>query len=225
MPEWWTYSLSDIQSFSLHSYYRLFELYNSAIWPAQVVAFATGLAMWPLLRRAEPRRGRVIAAILAGSWLWIAIAFHATRYAKLTWVARDFAWGFGLEAALLLWAGVVRGRLVFDRRPAGVAILLFALVAHPLLGLLFGRSWRQVEIFGVAPDPTVIATLGVLLLAAGRVRWELLALPLAWCGISGATLLSMKAPDAWIPTAAAALFVSLSIGRALGRRRLRPAPG
>ena len=219
MSEWWTYSLSDIQSFSLHSYYRLFELYNAAIWPAQIVALALGLGIWALLFRADVRWGRIITAILAGSWLWVAIAFHAHRYSTLTWPARYFAWGFGLEAALLLWTGVVRGRLAFERRAWGLAILLFALVVAPLIGPLFGRTWRQVEIFGVAPDPTAIATLAVLLLAAGRVRWELMALPLLWCAISGATLLSMKAPDAGIPLAAAVLVVSLAAWQTLARRR------
>jgi hypothetical protein len=221
MSECWTYTLSDIQSFSLHSYYRLFELYNAAIWPTQVVAVALGLAIGALLRRAEPRRGRLIAAIVAVCWLWVAIAFHAHRYATLTWSARYFAWGFGLEAALLLWTGVVRGRLAFERRPWGLAIFLFALVVQPLIGLLFGRTWRQAEIFGVAPDPTAIATLGVLLLAAGRVRWELMVLPLLWCAISGATLLSMKAPDAGIPLAAAVLSSSVAVARALAHRRRR----
>jgi len=221
MSEWWTYSLSDIQSFSLHSYYRLFELYNAAIWPAQIVALALGLGIWGLLRRAEPWRGRLIAAIVAVCWLWVAIAFHAHRYATLTWSARYFAWAFGIEAALLLWTGVLRGRLAFERRPAGMAIFLFALVVAPLIGPLFGRTWRQAEIFGVAPDPTAIATLGVLLLAAGRVRWELMALPLLWCAISGATLLSMRAPDAWIPLAAAALSLSVAVAKALAHRRQR----
>jgi hypothetical protein len=220
MSEWWTYTLSDIQSFSLHSYYRLFELYNAAIWPAQIVVLALGLAMLVLLRRAELRRGRLIAAILAACWLWIAIAFHAHRYATLTWSARYFAWGFGLEAALLIWTGVVRGRLVFERRPLGLSIILFALVVHPLIIVaLFSRTWRQVEIFGVAPDPTAIATLGVLLLATGRVRWELMVLPLLWCAISGATLLSMKAPDAGIPLAAAVLVVSLAAWQTLAHRQ------
>jgi hypothetical protein len=96
---------------------------------------------------------------------------------------------------------------------------LFALVVQPLIGPLLGRSWRQVEIFGVAPDPTAIATLGVLLLATGRVRWELMVLPLLWCAISGATLLSMNAPDAWIPLAATVLSLSVAVSKALARRR------
>ena len=225
MSEWWTYTLADIKSFSLQTYYRLFELYNAAIWPAQIAALVLGIGSGLHLPHRGPRRhtwrGRAIAAILAGCWLWVAIAFHAHRYATLTWSARYYAWGFGLEAALLLWAGVVRGRLVFERRPAGLAIFLFALVVQPLIGLLLGRTLRQVEIFGVAPDPTAIATLGLLLLATGRVRWELMVVPLFWCAISGATLLSMKAPDAWIPLTAAAVVVLLAAWRTLGRRRGR----
>lgn len=224
MSAWWTYTLSDLLPFSPRTYYRLFELYNAAIWPAQIVAFGLGLAIWALLRRAEPWRGRSIAAILAGCWLWIAIAFHATRYATLSWGAVYFAWGFGVEVVLLIWAGVIRGRLVFGQRVdarsrAGFRIFLFALLVQPLIGPLLGRQWRQLEIFGVAPDPTAVATLGILSLATGPVRWELNAVPATWCAISGATLWAMEAPDAWITPMAAVLVVSLAAWRTLARRR------
>lgn len=224
MSEWWTYRLSDLLLFSPRTYYRLFELYNAAIWPAQLVAMALGLAVLLLVRRPGVARGRWIAVILAGCWLWVAIAFHANRYATINTVAVDFAWGFGFEAALLIWTGVLRGRLVFGMGEgpigrAALGIFLFALVAQPFLGALCGRPWRQVEIFGAAPDPTAVATLGILLLAAGRVRWELLAVPAIWCAISGATLLAMKAPDFWVTPLSAALAVSLAVAKARARRR------
>ena len=214
MPEWWTYTLSDIQSFSLHSYYRLFELYNRAIWPAQLAALLLGLAVLGFLLRAPGRQGRVISTLLAACWLWVAIAFHAHRYSSLTWLARYFAWGFGLQAALLFGR-----RLAFERRFAGQAVFAFALLVQPLIGLVAGRTWRQVEVFGVAPDPTAVATLGLLLLAAGRVRWELLVLPVLWCAVSGATLLSMETREAWVPLAAALLTVSLAVRQSFVRRR------
>jgi hypothetical protein len=224
MSEWWTYRLSDFLLFSPQTYYRLFELYNAAIWPAQVVAIALGLAVLFLGRRPGASRGRWIAAILAGCWLWVAIAFHANRYATINWAAVDFAWGFGFEAALLLWTGVLRGKLVFGQGAdkigrAGMAIFFFALLVQPLIGPLLGRPWRQVEIFGVAPDPTAVAILGILLVAAGRVRWELIAVPAIWCVVSGATLLAMKAPDAWVTPLFAALAVSLAVGKTRSRRR------
>ncbi len=217
MPsEWWTYTLSDFLLFSARTYYRLYELYNAAIWPAQVVAVGLGAAIPVLLRRAAAARGRAIAAILAGCWLWVAIAFHVRRYATINTAAGYFAAGFALEAALLAWIGIVRGRLSFERfagpaREAGFAIFLFALALEPLLGPLLHRSWRSVEIFGVAPDPTAVATLGILLLARGRGRWALFVVPALWCAISGATLLAMKAPDAWVPPAAALLALALAI--------------
>ena len=155
MPsEWWTYTLRDFLLFSPRTYYRLFELYNTAIWPAQIVALGLGLAVPALLRRPSAARGRAIAAILAACWLWVAIAFHAQRYGTINPAAAYFAAGFGLEAALLIWIGILRGRLSFER-PAGRAgfwIFLFALAIEPILGPLFGRGWRQVEIFGVAPE-------------------------------------------------------------------------
>ena len=59
-------------------------------------------------------------------------------------------------------------------------MVIFALALHPLIAPLTGRAWTQAEIFGVAPDPTAVATLGVLL-AASRPHWHLLAIPLLWC--------------------------------------------
>jgi hypothetical protein len=215
MSEWWTYRLSNFLLFSPQTYHRLFELYNAAIWPAQIAAVAVGLAILLLLVRPERTRSRILAALLVACWCWIAIAFHANHYATINWAAIYFAWAFGLEAALLLWTGVVRGRLVFERdaalaRRAGFWTFFFALAVQPLIGLLLGRGWRQIEIFGIAPDPTALATLAILLLATGRAHWHLIVIPAIWCAISGATLLAMEAPDAWVLPLAAGLVVFLA---------------
>jgi len=218
MSEWWTYTLSDFLLFSPKTYYRLFELYNRDLWPGQVLALALGVALLVLLRRGGPARGRIIAAILAACWAWIAWAFHAERYAGINWAATYFAAAFAVEALLLLWTGVIRGRLTFVPSAdaagrAGRALLLFALFAQPLLGPLLGRGWRQAEIFGLAPDPTVVATLGVLLAAVpGRGR-HLLVVPLLWCAVSGAFLWAMAAPDALVMPAAGLLVLLLAAGR------------
>ena len=51
MSEWWSYSLSDFLMFSPRTYYRLFELYNLALWPWHIAGLALGLvvlALWPV---------------------------------------------------------------------------------------------------------------------------------------------------------------------------------
>lgn len=229
MSEWWTYSLSDFMLFSPRTYYRLFELYNLAIWPAQIVALALVTAILALLRSKAAWQGRIIVALLAGCWLWVAWAYLFERYDTVNWVARYFAIGFALQAALLLWRGGFRG-LSFRLRSdvaslVGLAIFLFAVFLYPLIAPAVGRPWTQAEIFAIAPDPTALATLGILLVANGRVLWELLAIPLTWCAISTATLWVMGSPDALVPVLAACLALLGAIHRS-GRkpqRRSRPA--
>jgi hypothetical protein len=210
MSEWWTYRLTDFLLFSPRTYDRLFELYNTAIWPAQIVAIAFGLVIWVLLSRATVSSGRVVAGVLTASWLWVGIVFQMKRYATINWAATYFGLAFVLEAALLLWLGVFRGRLTFGQPTdrvgwLGLGMFLFPLWAQPLTDLVLGRRWSRLEIFGVAPDPTVIATLGLLMLAGGSGRRPLIFIPVIWCLISGVTLWTIKASDAWIPPLAAAI--------------------
>jgi len=203
MSEWWTYGLRDLLLFSQRTYYRLYELYNLEWWPLQIVALALGIAVLALWRRGGDRAGRAIAAILALGWLWVAWAFHGQRYASINPAAGYFAWAFVVQALLLLWFGVVRSRLapapsVRMRQRAGLGLFLFALLIFPLIGPLLGRNWTQAELFGMAPDPTALATLGVLLAINLRHVGWLFPVPVAWCLVSGATLWAMDVPEFWI---------------------------
>jgi hypothetical protein len=217
MSEWWTYTLSDFLMFSPRTYYRLFELYNLAVWPAQILALALGAAILLLWWRGTPWAGRAAAAILAAAWLWVAWAYLLTRYDDINWAAGYYAVGFAAQALLLTWAGIVRGRMTLRRDTdvacrAGLGLFLFALIVYPLIAPLLGRPWSQAEVFAIAPDPTVVATLGVLL-AAERRHWTLLVIPLLWCVVSGATLWTMGSPEAPILPALAALTLVIAVWR------------
>ena len=215
MSEWWTYRLRDFLLFSPRTYFRLFEIYNSAIWPAQIAALGMGLLILLFLRHPSPSRGRWVSGILAASWLWVAIAFHMKRYATINWTAVYFGWAFLLEAALWIGLGAL-GRLKWTQPPnlasdIGLGILLFALAVEPLASPILGRGWRQIPIFGVTPDPTALATLGVLLGAKGPARGALVVIPTFWCAISFATLLAMKAPEAWMIAGVGALAIAVAV--------------
>lgn len=203
MPEWWTYGLSDFLLFSPRTYYRLLQRHNEVLWPAQVLTLSLGLLVLLLLRQPSPRRTRVISTALAGLWVWIAWAFLWKRYATINWAAAYAVPVFVLEALLFGWRGTAGGRLTY--RPsrdaagiAGISLLVFSLAIYPLLAPLFGRPWRQAEVFGITPDPTALATLGLLVLAEGGRRRALMVVPMLWCLLSGATLLAMGSPEAWV---------------------------
>ena len=137
------------------------------------------------------------------------------RYDPINFAARYYAIGFALQAALLVWTGVIRDRLRFDSAKwIGIALIIYALAIHPLIAPLSGRPWTQAEIFGLAPDPTVIATLGVLV-AAARPNWLLLILPLLWCIISGLTLWTMESPEAPVIPLAAVVTLGIAAWKTL----------
>ena len=64
----------------------------------------------------------------------------------------------------------------------GLALIVYAMVAYPLLGMAFGHGYPQAPMFGLVPCPTTIFTFGMLLLAA-RPKRLLLWLPLVWSAI------------------------------------------
>lgn len=207
MAEWWavwsSYQLSDFLMFSPASYARLFERYNAAVWPLHLPMLAAGLA----LLSSRSARARWPLWLLAIAWLWIAWAFHWQRYAEINWAAHWFAAGFALQALLLVGAALRPGPDAPPRRSwPGRVLLAWALLGQPLLALASGRPWRGVELFGLAPDPAVLATLGLLLLRPGR--WWLWPLPLLWCAIGGATLWTLKAPEALLLPAVALLSLA-----------------
>jgi len=147
-------------------------------------------------------------AILAAAFLWISWAYFFERYQTINWSARYFALGFIAQAVLLGFVGPSKRKLFLRptrmRRRIGLALFFFALVLQPLIGpLLLERPWPQAEIFGMTPDPTMVATLGALLiLLRGRALALAMALPLVWCAISYLTLWTMGSPDAWVMLAA-----------------------
>ncbi len=215
MSEWWTYRLTSFLLFSPRTYHRLFELYNVALWPLQIAALAIGVAIVALLVGPLRHRERVVAGLLALCWAWTGWAFLYERYAQINWVAPWFALAFALEALLLAGLGVLGGRIALERPAAtrtriAAALAGLTVVGYPLLAPLSGRAWTTGEIFGLAPDPTAIATASALALVRGRVRWLLLLLPLLWCAIAAATLWAMKAPEAVVVAAAALLAFALA---------------
>jgi hypothetical protein len=219
--DWLSYRPSDFLMFSPRIYWRLFESLNLAFWPLQA---GIGLAVlawlgWVWRDGGVPGRAAARAALLALAlgWALSAWAFLWHRLAPIHWLAGYIAALFVLQAAAMLvlaLQGELRPGGDRLRRMAGVALLLGALFAFPLLAPLAGRPWAQAEFVGLASDPTAIATLGLLLLLRGprrplRLLW---AMPLAWCALSAATLWTMGSAQGWV-LAAALLVASLAARR------------
>ena len=207
MSEWWTYRLSDFLMFSPETWHRLFARLNHDVWPLPLIMLGIGLGLVALVLRGDPRSLRIASAVLAGCWLLVAWLFHWERFREIHLAAGWYAGAFLVQSAVLLT--LILPRLSRPPRPsrlrAGLALLLFGILLLPLTGPVQGRPWEAVQCFGLAPDPTVTATLGVL--AVARSRWFAWVIPVLYSVVSGATLWALESPEAWVPPLAALLAV------------------
>lgn len=223
MSEWWTYRPSDFLMFAPDTYWRQFELHNEALWPYPALAGLLALA-WAVALQAAPERRRLPLlrgglVALAAMLPFVAWAFLWQRYAEINWAAQGFAVGFAGASAALLTLAVWPSLAPTDHRRGwrvGLGLVLWAALVHPLLPLLASAPLAQAEWLGAAPDPTVLATLGLLLcvqtnssgvgVRAGRWLLVLLrTLALGWCAISTATLWTMGSAQGWVMATLAAL--------------------
>lgn len=201
MSEWSTYTLADLLMFSSRSYYRLIAQYNEAIWPAHLLAIAAGLVLLGCIARPGIRPQRVALGVLAVAWAWVGWAYHWQRYAEINTAAPYFAAAFALQAVLLCCVAPRPAQAT----PVAIGMTGLAVLAYPMLALVTGRGWSQAEVFAIAPDPTALATLAILL--ACRARWFAWPIPLAWCVVSGATLCELHVGHAWLLPVLAAVIV------------------
>lgn len=220
MADWSSYTLSDFLLFSSRVYERLFELHNAVVWPAQLVMFAIGLVIAVLvLRPIGPVGCRWICGLLGAIWLFVSWSFFWERYATINWAANYVAPFVALEGLLLLFMALfARPPVIFFCHSPGSYLVLmifgFALLGYPLIAAAMGRPVQSAEVFGIAPDPTAVATLGVLALGRGPLILFASVVPCLWCMATGLTLLALGWPDWFIAPllAVAALLARLLRG-------------
>jgi hypothetical protein len=174
--------------------------YNEAIWPAQVIAYVLGLAIVLLLLRPTTWGSRLIAVLLAGAWMWIGAVYHLKHFATINFAAPLFGLAFIVEGLLIAWSGAITRRVTFRFRAdaagwTGMAFVTFAMAVYPLLGWLAGHIWPRAAIFGVAPCPTTIFTMGLLLLTEGRTPPHLAVIPVLWSLVGGSAVWLLSVPE------------------------------
>jgi len=170
--------------FTVEQFLDVFERYNEALWPLQIVAYAVGIVLVLLALTRWKRASAVILGALAVMWAGMGVGYMWLYFADINPAARLFGAVFLVQAALLVLTAVRERAAVYGRRRdarfwVGMGVIVYAMVVYPLLGATLGHGYPQAPMFGLVPCPTTIFTFGVFLLAA-RPQRLLLWLPLAW---------------------------------------------
>jgi hypothetical protein len=210
--------------FNPQQFLAVFAAYNAAVWPAQVIAYALGLAIVFVLWRPVPMGQRAIGTSLAVMWAWTGIGYHALFFSKINQPALVFGALFVLQGLLLFHASVIRDELRFGRpgtlsRWVGWALLLYALVLYPLAGLWAGHHYPELPMFGITPCPVTLFTFGLLLLTTRAVPRRLLVIPFLWSLVGGSAAMLLGMPQDW-PLLFAGIVTTAIL---LARDRAKPA--
>jgi hypothetical protein len=177
-------------------FFAVFFRYNQAIWPAQLVFYALAVGVLLMLLARVRYADRAASAVLAVLWAWAGLVYHGIFFREINPAAPLFGALFVAGAAAFAWEGVLRGRLVFRTDSAvllaaGVALIVYALLFYPLLGIVFGHAYPSSPTLGV-PCPTAIFTLGLLLLSKPPYRVVVFAAPLVWALIASQAVFALR---------------------------------
>lgn len=107
---------------------------------------------------------------------------HWQRYAQINWAAAYFAAAFGFQAVLLLGAGLLAKPNAAPagnsgHRIVGLSLAAAGILLYPFIVFAAGRAWAQAEFFGLMPEPTALATLGLLVALRARHLGGLATIP------------------------------------------------
>lgn len=173
--------------FTADQFLHVLVQYNQAVWPMQLVLNGAALGCAGLLFCAQPWASRMIALLLTGLWLWMALGYHFAFFALINPAAWWFGILFLLGGAAFDWFGVVEDRLRFAAssnawKLTGAILVIFAIAIYPVIGYAIGRRYPAAITFGL-PCPTTIFTIGLLLFAEAPLPRSVFLVPLIWCAI------------------------------------------
>ena len=163
--------------------------YNREMWTLVYITYGMGLvSLFTIVFKPAAARW-VVSVTLSALWLWSSIVFFVLKFSEVTPIFYAGSVLFFIQSVLFILAGSGKGlrhTLKFGRKPGGgsgalgIFAVMYALILYPLIGSISGYALTEGPWFGIAPCPLTIFTVGMLLLADGKVSRSLLVIPFIW---------------------------------------------
>lgn len=189
-------------------YFRLFIRLNQNTFPLPIITLLIACVLaWLILKGKQ----RWSLALLGIAWIWVGYYFHLHLFSELNWIAVYFAWIFILQGIVYVILGISQSG-DFDIPLQGksfvisVVFIVLGAVIYPILTGLIGESWQGAQLFGMAPNPTVIVTLAIIPVSSRTTGW-LSVVPLMWCVIGAAIDYAMQQYTALILPVIGLIFI------------------
>lgn len=182
----------------MEQFLDVFARYNVAVWPAQIVLYASAVFTIGLALQRKGDSGWIINSLMAVLWLWSGIVYQMVFFSRINQAAYLFGAFFIFQSLLFISAGVLKRKISFSFSGSsygiiGLLFFIYALVIYPILSYKLGHRYPMTPTFGV-PCPIIIFTFGMFLWSKREVPLYMTIIPLLWSllGLSAALSLGMK---------------------------------
>lgn len=170
--------------FTKEQFLEVFERYNSAVFPVQILIFVLGLAALFLIILRAGRKSQFIGGYLGLMWIWAGLAYHIALFSQINTAAFFFGAAYILQGLFILYESLLLKRLkfVFENSAinyTGYFFILFGLIIYPLISLIMIDDPLRLISPGL-PCPTTIMTFGFFMVAGRTLRRYLLIIPSLW---------------------------------------------
>jgi len=178
----------------IDDFYNTLQSYNETFWPMLIITFLLGVAVIYLAARKSSSSNKAISAILSFLWIWSGIVFFIIYYgpinAEFLGLMMPGVWYLGgilflTQGVLFLVLGVVKSSLSFKLSGdwftiVGALIVVYAMVIYPVIGLLTGYGYPKYPVFGIAPCPLTIFSLGLFQWSDRKMPIVIVLIPFIW---------------------------------------------
>ncbi|MGD8565242.1 MAG: DUF6064 family protein [Candidatus Bathyarchaeota archaeon] len=178
----------------IEDFFTILKTYNETIWIITIFTYILGLLAIYLSAKKIKHSGKIISSILGFLWLWSGIVFHIMFYGptdvEFLGQTMSGVWYFSgilfiIQGVLFLVIGVIRDSLSFQikKNPCsiiGSIFVIYSMVIYSAIGLITGYVYPEYPIFGTAPCPVSIFTVGLLLFSDKKIPIYISIIPLIW---------------------------------------------
>ena len=208
-------------------FFDIFREYNQGVWPAQWIAASLCVLAAVIAFLGWGLHSKMALGLLSVMSLWIGIAYFWAYYVPHNSAGWIFGGLFVCQGLLLAgYAFRAKGEDWFGPgiRPwVGAILVAYAIVGYPAIGLFFGHSYPAMPVLGIAPCPSTIFLIGMLLAIQPAISKWLFVIPIVWSALATTAALQLGVwEDLGLTSAGiAALTFSLSGNGAYAPARRR----
>jgi hypothetical protein len=172
--------------FTTDQFFEIFERYNTALFPVQVIILILGVVALVLLHSKKALRNKYIGGLLGILWLWTGLVYHITFFSTINPAANAFGGIFILQG-VFFFIELFRDRMNFSiekqsKDYTGYFFIIFGLILYPLISFWLADNVSHTISLGL-PCPTTIVTFGFLMLTQRNFSKYLLIIPTIWAVI------------------------------------------